>query len=167
VDRATASTLAGTPNIDLFLTSKQGATVTVTQGVNTLLAAAPVTDPSGKFYLTFPGSSATPITVTVDPTAATPGFTTTTKTPVPVVEVVNITAADYSVASKILTVTATSGATPAPTLTVTGLGTMTPLGSGSYTFASPPMNSPPTLTPSITVTSSAGGADTHTVTILP
>jgi len=166
VDRATASTLNGVPNIDLFLTSKQGATVTVTQGGTTLLAAAPVTDPSGKFYLTFPGS-ATPITVTVDPTITTPGFTTTTKTPVPVVEVVNITAADYTVATKTLTVTATSGATPAPTLTVTGLGAMTSLGSGNYTLTSAAMTSPPTLTPSITVTSSAGGADTHTVTILP
>jgi len=159
VDRATSSSLGGTPNIDLFLTSKQGATVAVTAGGATLFTGA-VTDPSGKFYQSFPGT-ATSITVAV--TSADPGFTPSTRT-VPVVEYVNITSAAYSVAGNSLTVTATSGAAVAPTLTVSGFGAMT-LAAGTYTLG--PVTLTSTLPPSITVSSSAGGTDTTPVVITP
>jgi len=158
VDRATSSNLGGTPNIDLFLTSKQGATVTVSAGGATLFSGA-VTDPSGKFYQSFPGA-ATSITVAV--TSADPGFTPSTRT-VPVVEYVNITSAAYSVAGNSLTVTATSGAAGA-TLTVTGFGDMT-LAAGTYTLG--PVTLASTLPPSITVNSSAGGTDATPVMITP
>jgi len=158
VDRATSSNLGGTPNIDLFLTSKQGATVTVTAGGATVFTGA-VTDPSGKFYQSFPGT-ATSITVAV--TSADPGFTPSSRT-VPVVEYVSITSAAYSVAGNSLTVTATSGAAAA-TLTVAGFGDMT-LAVGIYTLGPVALTS--TLPPSITVTSSAGGTDTTPVAITP
>jgi len=158
VDRATSSSLGGTPNIDLFLTSKQGATVTVTAGGAALFTGA-VTDPSGKFYQSFPGT-ATSITVAV--TSADPGFTPATRT-VPVVEYVNITSAAYSVAGNSLTVTATSGAAGA-TLNVAGFGDMT-LAAGTYTLGPVTLTSP--LPPSITVNSSAGGTDTAQVAITP
>jgi len=158
VDRATSSNLGGTPNIDLFLTSKQGATVTVSAGATTLFTGA-VTDPSGKFYQSFPGA-ATSITVAV--TSADPAFTPSSRT-VPVVEYVNITSADYSVAGNSLTITATSGAVGA-TLTVAGFGDMT-LAAGTYSLG--PVVLASTLSPSITVSSSAGGTDTTQVAITP
>jgi len=159
VDRVTSSSLGGTPNIDLFLTSKQGATVTVSAGGATLFTGA-VTDPSGKFYKSFPGTAAS---ITVAVTTADPGFTPSTRT-VPVVEYVNITSAAYSVGGNSLTVTATSGAAVAPTLTVSGFGAMT-LAAGTYTLG--PVTLTSTLPPSITVTSSAGGTDSTPVVITP
>jgi len=161
VDRATSSSPGGTPNIDLFLTSKQGATVTVKDAASgTVLYSGDVTDPSGKFYQSFAGTAAS---ITVAVTTAAPGFTPSTRT-VPVVEYVNITSAAYSVAGNSLTVTATSGAAVAPTLTVSGFGAMT-LAAGTYTLG--PVVLASTLPPSITVNSSAGGTDTTQVAITP
>ena len=173
VDRVTCSYPgAGGPNavenVDLFLSSRQGATVTVTDNTppgTAILYSGAVTDPSGKFYKSFPGATKS---ITVAVTSA--GFTPATKT-VPVLDYVNITSAAYSLGGKTLTVTATSSdfftaskkGTLAPTLTVPGFGTMTVNGTGTYTLGPVAVTSP--LPPSITVNSTTGGADSIAVAI--
>ena len=173
VDRVTCSYpgalgLNAVENVDLFLTSKQGATVTVTDGVlGTPLFTGAVTDPSGRFYKSFPAATKS-ITVTL--TTADPGFTPTTRT-VPVIDYVNITSAAYSLSGNTLTVTATSSdfftaakhGRLAPTLRVLGFGPMIVDASGTYTLAPVAVTSP--LPPSITVNSTTGGTDTIAVAI--
>ena len=179
VDRVTCSYPgAGGPNavenVDLFLSSRQGATVTVTdnEAPFPVLYSGTVTDPSGKFYKTYPGTTKS-ITVAVTPAAADVlRFTPTTKT-VPVIDYVNITSAVYSQGGTTLTVTATSSdffsaaknGRLAPTLTVTGYGRMTVDASGTCTLAPVAVTSP--LPPSITVNSTTGGADSIAVAIAP
>jgi len=169
VDRVTCSYIGLVENVDLFLSSRQGATVTVTDNKAPfpVLYSGTVTDPSGKFYKTFPGTTKS---ITVAVTTADAGFTPTTKT-VPVIDYVNITSAAYSVSGNTLTVTATSSdffsaaknGRLAPTLTVPGFGNMTVDASGTYTLAPVAVTSP--LPPSITVNSTTGGTDTIAVAI--
>jgi hypothetical protein len=167
VDRVTCSYINKVENIDLFLTSKQGATVTVTDSaLGTVLATGSVTDVSGKHYKSFPGT-AKAITVAVsDPAGA---FTSTSKA-ANVVDYVNITRPTYSLGTNTLTVQATSSdfikhpLTP-PVLTVTGFGTMT-LNTTSGVYSLSVLMTVP-LPPSISVTSTVGGSDTATVAIVP
>ena len=160
IDRATSSNLDGTRSIDLFLTSKQGATITVKDAASaTTLFTGEVADPSGRFYRTFPGTAAS---ISVAVSSPGPSFTPSSRT-VPVVEHVNITSATFSVSENSLTISATSGAAGA-TLTVSGFGAMNS-SDGAYTLGPIELTSP--LPPSVSVTSSAGGTDTTPVAIAP
>jgi len=171
VDRVTCSYIGPVENVDLFLSSRPGATVTVTDNKAPfpVLYSGAVTDPSGKFYKSFPGTTKS---ITVAVTSADPGFTPTTKT-VRVIDYVNITSAVYSQGgtTPTLTVTATSSdffsaaknGRLAPTLTVTGFGNMTVDASGTYTLGPVAVTSP--LPPSITVNSTTGGTDAIAVAI--
>jgi hypothetical protein len=174
VDRATCSYIGTTENINLFLTSKQGVTVTVTDAVTGApLPVAPfpttVTDVSGKYFASFPGTTKS-IRVAVSTTA--PGFTAANKT-VPVLDYVNITSAIYSLGGNTLTVKATSSdfftaakqGRLAPTLTVTGFGNMTVDVNGVYTLGPVAVTAP--LPPKITVTSTTGGSDSTATEIDP
>ena len=167
VDRATASYVGTAKTVGLFLTSKQGAIVTVTDAaLGTVLYTGSVTDASGRFYQSFPALATTDsIAVGVTPTSA--GFTPNSQT-VPVVDFVKITSARYSAGTNSLTVTATSSgffAAAAPTLTVVGFGVMTADASGTYTL--PPVTLTSPLPPSVTVTSTMGGTNTAPVDDTP
>ena len=174
VDRVTCSYIGTGPsaveNVDLFLTSKQGAAITVTDTVSgAVLFTGLVTDVSGRFYQSFPAATKS---IIVAVTTLDPGFTPNTRT-VPVIDYVNITSAAYSLSGNVLTVTATSSdfftaakhGRLAPTLTVTGFGRMTVDASGTYTLAPVAVTSP--LPPSITVSSTTGGTDSIAVAIVP
>ncbi|RJR37213.1 MAG: hypothetical protein C4567_13055 [Deltaproteobacteria bacterium] len=167
LDRVTCSFVGGVENIDLWLTSKQGAAIQVTDPLGAVLATGTVTAPRGTYFRSFPGTAKT-ITVTVtDPLGA---FTPTSAT-TNVIDYLNIIQPSYSLASRILTVQATSSdffnnPINPPVLTVTGYGPMTldPL-TGIYSLSAPvTINAAP---PRIQVTSSVGGSETAPVAIVP
>jgi len=172
VDRVTCSYIGTQEYINLFLTSKQGVTVTVTDAVTgTPMSGYPTTvaDVSGKYFASFPGTTKS---VNVAVSTADPGFTAANKT-VPVLDYVNITSAAYSLGGNTLTVTATSSdfftaakqGRLAPTLTVTGFGKMTVDASGVYTLGPVAVTAP--LPPTIAVTSTTGGSDSTATEIDP
>jgi hypothetical protein len=174
VDRATCSYIGTVEHLDVWLTSKQGAIVTITDVVTgTPLSGYPTTvdNASGKYFASFPGTTKS-INVAVSTTA--PGFTAANKT-VPVLDYVNITSTAYSltVNPNTLTVKATSSdfftaakqGRLAPTLTVTGFGKMTVDAAGVYTLGPIAVTTP--LPPTIAVTSTTGGSDTSPVGIVP
>jgi len=160
LDRVTCSHIGATEHINVFLTSRQGAAVQITDAVSgAILFNGSVTSPTGKFFADFVGTS-TSITVTVS--AA--GFTTTTAT-ANVIDYVNITGLLYDLSTNVLSISATSSdwfkhPTTPPVLTAQGFGTMTVDTLGNYTL-SVPVTVP--LPPTVTVTSSVGGSDTASV----
>ncbi len=151
-------------HINVFLTSNAGAAVQIKDAVSgAILFNGSVTSPTGKFFADFPGT-ATSVTVTVS--AA--GFTATSAT-ANVIDYVNITGLTYSLGTNILSVSATSSdwfkhpLTP-PILTAVGFGPLTFNNQGVASRLTP-MTAP--LPPTVTVTSSVGGADTASVGIVP
>jgi hypothetical protein len=156
LDRVTCSFQKSVEHIDVFLTSQQGAAVTITDAAtNVLLYSGTVTSPTGKFFADFAGSAAS-----VNVTVSAPGFGTTLAT-AKVIDYVNITGLVYDLATNVLTISATSSdwfknpITP-PTLTAVGFGNLTfnTLGTASLVV---PLTAP--LPPTVTVTSSVGGSD--------
>jgi hypothetical protein len=173
LDRVTCSFITTAESIDLFLTSKRGAAIKVTDATvgsptfGAVLATGTVTSTRGTYYRSFPGTAET-ITVTVsDPL----GVFTPTSATANVIDYINITRPTFSLFTHILSIQATSSdfftnPIAPPVLTVTGFGVMTldPL-TGVYSLSSPVgLNA---LPPRVTVTSSSGGSDTATVAIVP
>lgn len=173
LDRVTCSFITTAESIDLFLTSKQGAAIQVTDATvgsptfGAILATGTVNAIKGTYYRSFPGTAET-ITVTVsDPL----GVFTPTSATANVIDYINITRPTFSLFTRILSIQATSSdfftnPIAPPVLTVTGFGAMTldPL-TGVYSLSSPVgLNA---LPPRVTVTSSGGGSDTATVAIVP
>lgn len=165
LDRVTCSHIGATEHINVFLTSRAGAAVQITDAVSgAILFNGSVTSPTGKFFADFVGNAPS-IKVTVSGVV---GFTPTSAT-ANVIDYINITRPTYSLGTNILTVQATSSdwfkhPTTPPTLTVTGFGTMTVNNQGTYSLVVP-LTVP--LPPSVTVTSTVGGSDTATVAIVP
>jgi hypothetical protein len=172
VDRLTCSHINAAESLDLFLTSSQGAAISVTDAtvgsptIGTVLMTGTVNSPKGKYYRSAPSTAKTVTIAVSDPLGA---FTPTSVT-ANVVDYINLTPS-FSLFTRILTVNATSSdffnnTTAPPVLTVTGFGPMTldPL-TGVYSLSVPlGLNA---LPPSVSVTSSVGGSDTATVAIVP
>lgn len=160
LDRVTCSFQKAVEHINVFLTTAAGAAVQITDAVSgAILYNGSVTSPSGKFFADFVGD-ATSIKVSVS--AA--GFTTTTAT-ANVIDYVNITGLLYDLSANVLSISATSSdwfkhPTTPPVLTAVGFGTLTFDAAGTASL-SLPVTVP--LPPTVTVTSSVGGADTASV----
>ena len=176
VDRITCSHIgtAAVENIDFWVTSSPGATVEVYDAnpanglLGALLYSGTVTDLTGKYYASFPGTTKFVGIKVTDPSGLNSPATKT----VAVTDYVNIISAVYSETAGSLTIQATSsdyffttkrGQTP-PTLTASGLGVLTnPIDptTGIYSLVVA-VGIPPTakLPPTITVTSSVGGSIT-------
>ena len=144
--------------VSVFANSAPTAALTVSGGPN--FPAGPVTmtgDPSGKFFAHVNIADPTILPGFVTVTATNPGNSPTSINS-NLIDVVNITRADYSMATGILTIEATSSdLLVPPTLTAFGLGTLT---SGI-------LNIPVTVPSSfVLVQSSAGGENTRLVNII-
>jgi hypothetical protein len=171
VDRSTYSRTATASQIDVFATST--ATATLTYRDTLALPVPPATgllmtgDGTGKFYGQESNPTAIPAHVIVtaaDPTAV----PATTPTPLasPVVDVVKITKAIYSLGTKNLVVEANSSDQVAvPILTAIGFGDLSVVVPGpKQQLIASPVAEPPAR---ITVKSSNGGSDTEPVVIVP
>lgn len=163
VERATCFDLGGSEYIDVFASSDIGATVEVSGA--TVVPTNLTGDGTGKFYGHVPGTGAHgpgpfPITVTASHVGA--ANTVLTRN---VVDNVEITAAEYSLAGTTLSITAIS-TDGAALMTSTVAGTAQPVvndGVTPTTFG-PGMIVPPAT---VTVTSNMGGSDTRPVQIVP
>lgn len=144
--------------VSVFANSAPTATLTVSGGPNFPGAPVPmVGDPSGRFFAHVDIANTTTLPAFVTVTATNPGNSATSINS-SLVDVVNVTRADYSMATGQLTIQASSSdqAVP-PTLTAVGLGTLT-AGSLTVSVAVPPAF--------VLVQSSAGGEDTRLVNII-
>lgn len=140
--------------VDIIATSSPTAQVSVS-GL-TAVAAVMTGDGTGKFYRHVHVDGALPATVTVSAVDAPNTQTSIIKN---LIDVVNITRAEYDLATRALTIEAASGDTVAPpVLTATGLGDLV---AGSLVV--PGVLVPPA---SVSVTSSLGGSDTASVSII-
>lgn len=164
LDRAGYSRSATGIDVSVFASSAPTATVEVS-GLGIPPSTFLASDGAGKFFGMIRDLAAVPSPTTV--TASRPGDAPTSLTTTPV-DLVDITKAEFNMTTDILTVEANSSDTGtganAVTLTAVGFGPLTSTaGVGSLTV---PVASglPPA---SVTVTSSAGGVDTHPVTIIP
>jgi hypothetical protein len=116
-------------------------------------------DGTGKFFVDIPLTSATTLPPTVLVIASNPALPNNLPSLItmPLIDLVTITAADYDVATRTLTVQATSSdAALPPTLTAVGIGALT---AGSVAVVTP---APPAT---VIVQSSAGGEDNHQTTV--
>jgi len=161
VQRATYTRSAdpGNPGrINVYATAAPTASLQVTgTGLPTVAMAG---DGTGKFFVDIPLASATTLPPTVLVIASNPALPNNLPSLItmPLIDLVTITAADYDVATRTLTVQAiSSDAAVPPTLTAVGLGALT---AGSVAVVTP---APPA---SVIVQSSVGGEDNHQVTVV-
>jgi hypothetical protein len=162
VDRSTYNRNLLQAQIDVFALSPPTATVSFNDNAGSPWPANG--DAAGKFF----GQALDPVAdiqgaITVN--AANVG-NTAVSVPANVTDVVSITRAEYSLATGILTIEASSSdEDPLPTLTAGPLGSLTPPVAGpiqTRTFTG--LTIPPAT---VTVTSSRGGSDTEEVVVLP
>lgn len=149
--------------VEIFATSATTAVVKVSGGPN--LPATPVTlakkDANGHFYKRIQLADASTLPSTVTLSAANAGNRLSTVSS-PLVDVVTITEANYNARAQTLTIGAVSSdesPTTPPTLTATGYGALV-----DGTLTVPLLAIPPAM---VTVTSSAGGADSKLVNVAP
>ena len=173
LDRVTCSFIGTAESIDLWLTSKQGAAIQVTDATvgsptfGAVLATGTVTTAKGTYYRSFPGTAKTVKVTVSDPLGVFSPASATAN----VIDYLNITDASFSLFTRILSIQATSSdfftnPIAPPVLTAAGFGVMTldPL-TGVYSLSAPVgLNA---LPPRITVNSSGGGSDTVMVAIVP
>lgn len=188
VDRATCYTdPTGLEWVDVFATSNPLATVTVSGATivdaasrSTLTTYTLISDNTGKFYFHAPSNEGAhtnapfPISLTTTLT----GYSPTTVT-YNVIDQVNVIRAEYSISGQSLTIDATSTDDITPILTGVGLKlythtaadpTLTAIPAGGYytlTIGPATGNAITVPPPTVTVTSSMGGADTTPVIIVP
>ncbi len=159
LDRVTYSRDATGTDLAVFATSAPTAAVSVT-GVPAPATPVPMdSNGAGSFFADIQNLASLPTVVSVEALNPPNDPTTLTTTPA---DMVTITRADYNTTSRVLTVSATSSdrGTPAPILTAIGWG---PLVAGTFSTTLPTPGTPP---PSVSVSSSAGGLDTHLVNIV-
>jgi hypothetical protein len=169
VDRSTYSRTLTASQIDAFATSTATATVSFQDGLADVAATPMLGDGAGKFYAQELDPLALPthlIVTATDPTAV-PATTANTLAS-QLVDVVKITRAVYALDTQTLTiVAASSDEVSVPTLTALGFGDLLvePGNTLQSLIVTPPPNFEPPAT--VTVKSSAGGADTEPVVIIP
>jgi hypothetical protein len=172
VDRVTCSHIGAVEKIDFWITTRPGAAIAVNDvnpangSLGALLYSDTVTDLSGKYYASFPGTSKLVAVTVTDPAGA---FSAATKTAA-VIDYVDIISAAYSEVTLpgTLTIQATSSDyffttkrnLAPPVLTATGFGNLSIIDAvnGIYSLTVVPI--PGVLPPTITVTSSVGGSAT-------
>jgi hypothetical protein len=151
---------------DLFVKAPPSTDATVTAiDANAQPVTMTDTDANGAWYgqtANDPTGTARIVSLTAAPTA---GPNTITTSPSPLVDLVSVSRAEYSLAAHTLTVEAASSdeASP-PTLTVNGQ-TLSPTGVGVLQRATLTGLTIPPAT--VTVTSANGGSDTEQVVVLP
>jgi hypothetical protein len=167
VDRSTYSRTLTASQIDAFATSSTSATVSFQDGLTDATSTPMLGDGAGKFYAQGLDPTALPTHLIV--TATEPSALTTASTLAsPLVDVVKITRAVYALDTQTLTiVAASSDEVSVPTLTALGFGDflVDPGNTLQSLIVTPPPNFEPPAT--VTVKSSAGGADTEPVVIIP
>ena len=154
-------TAAGAGSLELFATSTPTAAVTVTGGPN-LPQTAPITltgNATGAFFALAPlaDASVLPATVTFSAVDAI-NSTTTTLVPMPLMDCVTISLAQYVVPTQTLTIKATSSDLLVPPVLSYGAAALTNGQLVQTNVAIPPT--------SVTVTSAAGGSATLPVTLV-
>lgn len=165
LDRVTYSRDAAGTDVAVFATSAATASLTVTGDPAPATPVLMDSNGAGNFFSDIQNLASRPVGISV--TADTGGANLpTTLTTVPA-DIVTITRAEYNTTSKTLTVSATSsdGGTSPPILTAIGFGQLV-AGTFSTVIEAPVLGGKPTPPPSVTVSSSAGGIDTHPVSIV-
>lgn len=176
VERTTYSSFATSPTttqtqIDVFAISAPSATLSFDDSATPVVNTPMLGDAFGRFFgqALVPPASLSPVSIT----AVNPPNTPTTSLPTGLTDVVSITKAEYSLATGTLVIEASSSdETLPPALTDTVFGPLALVGTGPLQRLSVtlPVPAPPAgrIPPaSVTVRSSAGGADTEEVIILP
>lgn len=162
LERATYSRTAdGLVDLSVFASSSATATVGVT-GAGIPLNAT-LNGSAGKFFGMFLDLAAVPSPITV---TATDGANAPTSLPTTPADVVFITKAEFNMTTDQLTIEASSSDAGAPpvTLTAVGFGPLTVAGGVGSLVVNILSGIPPA---SVTVTSAAGGVDSHLTTVIP
>jgi hypothetical protein len=165
VDRTSyARAVDGQGQVDVFVASAPGATVTVSGGPN-LGGPHPLAgDGTGLFFASVPVGDAGTLPATVTVSATNPGNVQTDQIR-PLPDLVTVTLAQYDRTARTLTVNATSSdqSTTPPTLSLVGFGNFPTTDLAGGTIAVGPVAAPPAA---VTVLSTAAGQATLPVTVV-